>query len=105
MTNQEAAVRAMLEGALDKFDADFGTPIQDFVQAQVEMIRSEVQRVYDLEYEAGTIDKKPTVTAEWNPETQEVDVHVNWPIDVLEFRFTYSNNPENSAIDSPLDKP
>ena len=106
MTEQEAEVRSKLEEALDKIFATMDmVPAQDPIQAQVEMIRCEVQRQYDLAYEAGIIDKRPTVTAEWNPETQTVDVHLSWPIDVLEFLFTYSNNPENSAIDSPLDKP
>ena len=106
MTDKEAEVRATVEEMLDKFFADMNfVPAQDHIQTRVEMIRSEVQRQYDLAYEAGMIDKKPTVTAEWNQKTKEVDVHVNWPIDVLVFRFVYSNNPENSAIDALPENP
>ena len=91
----EAEVRSKLDEMLTQFFATMDLrPPQDPIQAQVEMIRSEVQRQYDLLYEAGQTDKKPTVTAEWNPADQAVDVHVTWPIDVLEFRITYSDNPE-----------
>lgn len=50
---------------------------------QVEHYRNELQRLYDREYEAGTIEEKPTITAEWNQELQQVNFLFTWPIDEL----------------------
>lgn len=73
----------------------------------VEHMRGNLQYQYDMLYEAGMIPARPTVSFKsFNPTTGDAVFNVDFPETITEFLFQYAEDePENSAIDSPLDKP
>lgn len=71
----------------------------------VERIRENLQYQYDLMYEAGMIPVRPTVSFKsFNPTTGDAMFDVNFPETITELLLQYAEDePENSAIDYPLD--
>lgn len=73
----------------------------------VEHMRGNLQYQYDLMYEARLIPARPTVSFKsFNPHTGDAVFSVDFPETITEFLLQYAEDePENPAIDSPLDKP
>lgn len=73
----------------------------------VEHMRGNLQYQYDMLYEAGLIPARPTVSFKsFNPHTGDAVFNVDFPENTIEDLLQYAEDEtENSAIDSPLDKP
>ena len=73
----------------------------------VEHHRADLQYQYDMMYEAGLIPTRPTVSVKsFNPQTGDVEFDISFPVTTFEYLLQYAEDEtENSAIDSPLDKP
>lgn len=73
----------------------------------VEHMRGNLQYQYDLLYEAGMIPARPTVSFKsFNPHTGDAVFNADFPKNTIEDLLQYAEDEtENSAIDSPLDKP
>ena len=73
----------------------------------VELLRDDLQAKYDMLYEAGMIPTRPTVAVKsFDPQSGVVTFDINFPMTTWEALLQYAeDDTENSAIDSPLDKP
>ena len=73
----------------------------------VEILRTDIQAKYDMMYEAGMIPVRPTVSVtRFILQSGVVDFNVDFPETIIKFLVPYTeDDTENSAIDSPLDKP
>lgn len=84
----------------------FPSPVHRFDQ-YVEHERANLQYQFDMMYEAGMIPSRPTVSVKsFNPQTGDAEFTIDFPVTTVEALLQYAeDDPENSAIDSPLDKP
>ena len=82
------------------------TPVP-YSDKMVEITRENLQYQCDMLYEAGMIPARPTVSFKsFNPHTGDAMFDVNFPETITGYLLQYAeDDTENSAIDSPLDKP
>ena len=98
-----AEIQEKLRDAADRL---FPRPVP-YTADYVEHYRAELQYQYDLLYEAGMIPVRPTVSfISFNPQTGDAVFDVDFPEPTIKYLLKYvEDETENSAIDSPLDKP
>lgn len=98
-----AEIQEALRAAADRVFT-YSVPYTDEI---VERMRENLQYQYDMLYEAGMIPARPTVSFKsFNPHTGYAVFNVDFPETIIEDLLQYAeDDTENSAIDSPLDKP
>ena len=74
---------------------------------QAEAVRALKEMQYRMLYESGVIDSMPTVTIKrYDVKSGDVELDVCFTMQIASLNFVYEpKDTENSAIDSPLDKP
>ena len=96
-------LQAKLQAEAAKF---LYSPVQDSA-AQAESIRAITEEQYRMMYAAGLIDSMPAVSiASYDPRNGDVQLNVTFPVTRFEAILKYAvDDTENSAIDSPPEKP